>query len=436
MELNLSDKTLYLNELDSSLRYIKKNILTQNEKEDIPFIKQVKLGKGYKYYPYLITMQDITKTLFFNNALFADILKEDMEDSKLKISSSSMIEKLYYCINYMKKYNTDNYENLVKTIQYSCTDSICEPMSNHYKNKNYNIIKIGNGNKDEINIAIATAVVEENNFIGVLMEEPNRSLKRYNALAEIVKQAVINKADILILPENYVPFEWLYLLEREAKKNNLAIITGVEHIKVEDNVYNLIASIFPYDYGDYKFVYTNLRTKVFYSPEEKRQITGYSYNFMEGEELNLFVWNNIWIPVYCCFEIASIKDRSYFSSLADLFTIVEWNKDINYFSNIIESLSRDMHCYCAQVNSANYGDSCLIRPSKSYKQTILRTKGGINSSILVDKINIKKLRRFQVKEYELQKDDKDFKPTPPNFNNHNAFLKDKNKLFEELMNNN
>ena len=35
--------------------------------------------------------------------------------------------------------------------------------------------------------------------------------------------------------------------------------------------------------------------------------------------------------------------------------------------------------------------------------------------MLVATIDIKKLRDFQFKEYELQKDDKSFKPTPPEF---------------------
>ena len=34
---------------------------------------------------------------------------------------------------------------------------------------------------------------------------------------------------------------------------------------------------------------------------------------------------------------------------------------------------------------------------------------------MVATIDIEKLRNFQLKEYELQKDDKSFKPTPPEF---------------------
>ena len=46
---------------------------------------------------------------------------------------------------------------------------------------------------------------------------------------------------------------------------------------------------------------------------------------------------------------------------------------------------------------------------------ILRTKGGANSTVLIGEIDIEKLRDFQIKQYELQNDDKSFKPTPPEF---------------------
>ena len=45
-----------------------------------------------------------------------------------------------------------------------------------------------------------------------------------------------------------------------------------------------------------------------------------------------------------------------------------------------------------------------------------RTKGGANSTVLIGEIDIEKLRDFQIKQYELQNDDKGFKPTPPEFN--------------------
>lgn len=116
------------------------------------------------------------------------------------------------------------------------------------------------------------------------------------------------------------------------------------------------------------------------------------------------------------FEIASISLRSAFKNYLDLFVAVECNKDINYFSNVMESLCRDIHCYCLQVNSSNYGDSRLIKPASSASMNMMRIKGGRNEAILVEDVDIDGLRNFQRKQYELQRDEKDkFKTTPPGF---------------------
>ena len=96
----------------------------------------------------------------------------------------------------------------------------------------------------------------------------------------------------------------------------------------------------------------------------------------------------------------------------------EWNRDVNYYSNIVESLSRDLHCYCIQVNTAQYGDSRITQPSKSERKDILKVKGGKNPAILVDAIDMKALREFQLKGNLLQESpdrDAPYKPTPPDF---------------------
>ena len=114
--------------------------------------------------------------------------------------------------------------------------------------------------------------------------------------------------------------------------------------------------------------------------------------------------------------MTSITERSIYQSYVDFLVAIEWNRDVNYYSNILESLSRDIHCYCVQINSSDFGDSRITKPSKTEEKDIMRTKGGMNSTILVDEINIGKMRDFQLKEYELQAMDKNFKPTLPGFN--------------------
>lgn len=50
-------------------------------------------------------------------------------------------------------------------------------------------------------------------------------------------------------------------------------------------------------------------------------------------------------------------------------------------------------------------------------------------------INIDKLREFQLKEYNLQKEDKEFKPTPPRFNIENVKARIFDLDFQEEENN-
>lgn len=202
----------------------------------------------------------------------------------------------------------------------------------------------------------------------------------------------------------------------------LAVITGIEHKKFIDRVYNFTAIILPFEDEYNKNALISFHLKKYYAPKEKQEINGYRLKEVCGKHHELYKWHDIYFPVYCCYELTSIMDRSKFQSYADLLVVVEWNKDVNYYSNILESLSRDIHCYCVQVNSSDYRDSRITKPSKTEIKDILRTKGGINSTILVDEIDIKKLREYQLKEYPFQAYDNSFKPTPAGFD-HDIILR-------------
>ena len=245
---------------------------------------------------------------------------------------------------------------------------------------------------------------------------------------------------MLVLPECYLPFEWIPVVSRLCAQNHLALITGIEHILVDNSeidgnikgkVYNLTAVFLPYTCNEYSFTSVSYHNKVEYAPFEKEQITGRRYTFESGDTYQLYGWQNIWFPVYCCFELASIRDRSLFLNYADMVVAVEWNKDVPYYSNIIESLSRDLHTYCIQANSSDYGDSRIVAPKDSVSKDMAKTKGGLNNFIMVEELKIKELRDFQMLEYSLQQKNKQFKPTPPGMDPDNIIdAKRKGRLFD------
>lgn len=374
----------------------------------------------YEYFPYMVSPHEIAYALACKNIANG----EKLYDPQVQIDK---IRNLYNLWNY----HTFNGNSL------SPVPVSARPISAGLAKGNF-AVHVDSPASVKINVAVGNAKLYQDDFEKVLTGKPNRSYKRYQQVAKLLKEALMEKADLLVLPENFLPWEWLPDILRLCANNQLALVAGVEHVvsgQIDDaprKVYNLTAVILPYREGDYKFAHVVYHHKVHYSPEEIRMIRGYRMEPFHGEKYQLFHWKDLWFSVYCCFELAAITDRSLFQSLADLTVAVEWNRDIPYFSSIIESLCRDLHCYCIQVNSSDYGDSRVMVPAKTEKRDLIKTKGGQNRTILVDQIDLNSLREYQRKEYELQKEENVFKPTPPHFDPRIPERKQNGTLWEYL----
>lgn len=379
--------------------------------------------EGYFYYPYIISPQDLEISLFLSSIQKSDKL---IAINKLYKETNS----LFYKLNFGEKSEAILSDISIKLNAIGNKER--RRKGDKKKNLDIYAIKVGNKKYKKCKIAVANTKLQYEDFEKVLKGFNNRSYERYERVKDIINEAIKCNTKILIMPEAYLPFEWVPIISRICAKTQMAIVTGIEHIQYEKSVYNLTAIILPYEAENYSFSHIFMHDKVHYSPEEKLSIRSYGFNEIEGEAYELFVWNDVWFPVYCCFELSSIKDRALFQSYSDFLIAVEWNKDINYYSNIIESLDRDLHCYCAQVNTSEYGDSRIVKPSQTSNKDILRTKGGENATVLVGNIDIRSLREFQIKGYELQKCDKRFKPTPPEFDVEVVRKKIQGVLWQEL----
>ena len=275
-------------------------------------------------------------------------------------------------------------------------------------------------------IAIANMKVSDKQVTRSMLKKADLSADRRNTLFSIINQAVKEKCDILVLPELSVPYQWLDLLVAQSKRHNMAIITGLEYYHgQEDYAYNCVATILPFymQYGTTAAI--NIRVKNYYSPAEKKMLEGYRYKVPqcghEGDALYcLFHWRKVYFSVYNCFELANIRDRSLFKSNVDFIVATELNNDVNYYADIAGSWVRDIHCYFIQVNTSNYGNSCIMCPSKTEISRMLTVKGGKNSTILTEDLDINSLRTFQFKEHITQMDDHTYKLTPPDFSKENV----------------
>ena len=365
----------------------------------------------YAFYPFLVTMNDL--------GILNQLMRIKSGSSK-DYTDAEYIEKLkkrYVRLNYLVDSENHDIEAVLDAKTFP------EP-EKKYHPKKCDVIRVNSKQIEEVKIAVANTLLFEADFDKVLKDLPNRKYSRYDKFQNIVNEAIKQKADMLVLPEGYLPFEWLPILARTCAKNQMAVVTGVEHLKIskknsEPIVSNLTAVILPFVEGNYKFSYIHFHNKVHLAPHEKEKIESYGCVANKGDRYELYNWNDFWFSVYCCFELTSIYDRSMFQAYADAIIAVEWNRDTNYYSNIVESLSRDLHCFCIQVNTSEFGDSRITIPSKTETKDLLKVKGGKNPAILLDTIDITGLRHFQLKGHALQEksaDGKKYKPTPPDFN--------------------
>ncbi len=287
----------------------------------------------------------------------------------------------------------------------------------------YDFIKVNFSQKlDKIKIGLVNIKVDFNDSLNSMKGKPNLSFERLNDINKVLNESLINKCNLVVFPEISIPLQWINIITDFSKKNDIGIIAGIEHFSDSNNiVYNYVATILPFKYLVYQNAFIDFRLKKDYSPSEVEQIAGRSkYSLPDKEmrdkdKLRIYEWKRVLFSVLNCFELTDIAKRSMFRGNVDFLATVEYNRDVNYFSNITESFARDVHSFIIQVNTSNYGDSRITQPSESFKKDIVKIKGGDNVSLITGMINIKDLREFQSFESSLQMKSNLFKLTPPNF---------------------
>lgn len=277
--------------------------------------------------------------------------------------------------------------------------------------------------RKKLKIAIANIKVDQYVISKMAQGKQDLTCQRKNDLFSIINAAIKEKVELLVLPELAVPFQWLSLLAQRCRKSNLAIVTGLTYFcNSKGYAFNTVATLLPMTLNGYNSCFVSLRLKNHYSPKELSTLQGFRFKCpqMVNNVYNLYHWRNLYFTVYNCFELASIEDRSLFKSQVDLMIATELNRDTNYFSEIAGAWVRDIHAFFVQVNTSEFGNSCIMKPSSKNTRELVKVTGGENSIILIKELDVAGLRDFEFKGYNLQDLDKTYKMTPPDYKHSNA----------------
>jgi hypothetical protein len=274
----------------------------------------------------------------------------------------------------------------------------------------------------KIRLAIANLTIDESDITNSVLGNSNLHYNRLSKLNTILNMAAKDRegVNLVLLPEAAVPIQWIDYLARFAQKHQVGIITGIEHFNVEKRaVANFVCHILPFKADDHKNVCVTFRNKEHYSPSEKQWLSDNRkkpFGRMNTEAV--YNWAGLHFATLNCFEVTDLKKRAQLVGLIDLLTVVENNRDTEYFSSIVESSARDIHCIVSQVNNSKYGDSRVCLPAISYKKDQLRIRGGKNETILIEELDVYGLRLHQMlgpSAVELHQNCEIYKPLPPDY---------------------
>lgn len=244
---------------------------------------------------------------------------------------------------------------------------------------------------DYVKTAVANVHTSEAELNKILEGKRVRNAKRAAEITEMANEAIRKNVDVLVLPEAYVPLRYVPLLSKKSAQKQMLIVCGVEHIVISKRVWNLNCVIIPFETNGIKCAIPFFRQKKYFSPEEKKKVEGKGFKIPRSTENTLFRWREFNFAVYCCYELTDINYRSEFRSDVETIYAVEFNKDIKYFSNIAESMSRDLYCYFVQANVSEYGDSRIVAPMHGYEKNRVRVKAE-NATVLIGTVDLRNLR--------------------------------------------
>ena len=248
-------------------------------------------------------------------------------------------------------------------------------------------------------IAILNTKIDETQVLGYLSAPHSAlTLQAKLNLFKCLNNALENNVEFLIFPEFYLPVAWLVDVASFAIKHDITVITGLQYIAIEEIAHNNVCTFIPQIVGNkFRHGLLQFREKNFYAPKEKIFLSqrGYSCNDASAPYYNIYESNGVRFSNILCYEFTDIFSRAALKSNIEILFVPQVNRDTNYFSAIVESATRDLHCFIVQANTSNYGDSRITAPYDTLHKNIVMVKGGETDVVMIGEIKINELLTFR-----------------------------------------
>ncbi len=222
-----------------------------------------------------------------------------------------------------------------------------------------------------------------------------------------------------------IPREWLFVLTSYFSLARVSLIAGVEYeAGSRSGTLQNPAYLFLRNRNlGYPSTYVFRQHKTNPAPLEEQllwQVGNYKLLGPKPSQLPIYVHGNFYFGVLLCSELTDAEIHRHFRGHVDALFCLEWNRDLETFSSLVESTAQTIHAYIVQVNNRLYGDSRIRAPFKEkYKRDLVRLRGGIHDYFVVGELPIQKLRDFQRKVHSDLGQSAPYKPLPSGYDPRN-----------------
>ncbi|WP_093142207.1 RNA-directed DNA polymerase [Pseudoxanthomonas sp. GM95] len=283
---------------------------------------------------------------------------------------------------------------------------------------NQPILHVPSSVKDRVRVGLVSFLTEDGDWVNAFNGSPNKSAaryKRFNSLINALLRAE-SRIDYIIFPEASVPRRWAFSVAAKLARHGISFMAGMENNSSSKFFKNEALISLSTRWPGYATSVAYIQPKLMPAHSESAQLKKVG-RIMKKPSARagrpIYRHGDHFFGVVICSDLTNIDNRRHFRGQVDSLFVLEWNKDIESFSSLVEAASQDLHAYVVQVNSRQYGDSRTRYPGKEgYSRDVVRIKGGDDDYFVVAPLDILAIKRFHAsggKRKDL------FKPLPIGF---------------------
>lgn len=253
---------------------------------------------------------------------------------------------------------------------------------------------------DVVRIAIVSYLTEQADWESALIGRPNRTLERYKRFNGIINSILSSRTtvDYVVFPEASVPRKWASSAASKLARNGVSFLAGLENEAPSGPYYNDALVSLQTNWPGYGTALSYIQPKMHPAHEERKALAAVGRALRPVDlprARPIYKHGSHFFGVLICSDLTNIDNRRSFQGHVDTLLALEWNKDINSFSSLVEAAAQDLHAYVVQVNSRQYGDSRVRAPAiESFNRDVVQVRGGDDDYFVIAPLDVSGIKVF------------------------------------------